>query len=113
MPKACGPCRGSGQTLIEFRTRRASYWKDCAVCDGLGVVDVPWLRTEGIDHIIVSSCSGGWNHTACEVWGPGGEKNFDPKRRCRACVAQLKNGRPWKDGPRGVPTSEQIGVADA
>ena len=105
MPKACWPCHGSGQTLIEFHTRRKSYWKDCAACMGLGVLDIPWLRTNGIDHVLASS-SGGWHRTVCSILGPGGETHFEPERRCRSCLARLKKGRPWKDGPGGWPVSQ-------
>ena len=97
MAKACKVCHGSGQTFIEFRTKRKPYWKDCAVCDGLGLLDASWIRTKGgIDHVLTSS-NGNWHHTACRSLWSAGEQHTEPKRRCRNCLREIKKGRPWRD----------------
>lgn len=97
MAKVCTVCRGRGQQFIEFRTRRKSYWKDCPLCEGLGLVDLEWLRDAGIDHILMSTAKG-WNGTACDIATPNGDRHSEPKRRCRKCREQVKQWRPWRKG---------------
>jgi len=113
-PAICTACRGTGQWEISTVTGSRTRKKDCPVCTGFGVQNVAWVTDRGIDHVIIATLHGD-TFTGCNRWGHyfGGGigvrepqsrvEHFEPKRRCKKCVARVKEGRPWREGPEGWP----------
>ena len=111
-PTICAACRGTGQWTISTVTGSRTRKKDCPICTGLGVQGIAWVNGDGgIYHIVQRRTPGGWLLTACQTFEPSDEpEHFEPKRRCKKCVARVKAGRPWQEGaegwPAGLPKSE-------
>lgn len=66
---------------------------------------VPWLRLRGpgvVDHAIQrEGLAGDDRYLACGLWIFGGERIAKPERKCRKCVAVLKEAMPLETLPEG------------